>query len=118
MNTDRIQAAARDTDPSESWLAAGTVNRKVQMRHLLDVLEHMDRQGQLPATDGIIAVRASRMGYADSEQGLRSRRHEAVEIGLVKRADRQGISPTGRRASRWTLTDKGREAMRTMRRTA
>lgn len=107
MSEDIDQAYTREHDPIESLQAADSVNTGMQMEHLLNVMRILWELHRLPASDGDIYTAASKHGFSDTAQGLRSRRHEAVIAGWVKRVDRDGRTSTGRRCSRWTITCEG-----------
>lgn len=103
-------AKARATDPTTSQWAAETVRTRRQMCHLLKTLT--DLEYQFDDEPGYTDVRIYSYNtytnhYKDTAQGLRSRRADAVKLGLIEMADREGISPTGRACKRWKLTKKG-----------
>lgn len=103
-------AKARATDPTTSQWAAETVRTRRQMCHLLDTLWVLTELYPRPGyTDEYIYAKNLRT-HNDTAQGLRSRRADAVKLGLVEMADREGISPTGRACKRWKLTKKGKIA--------
>lgn len=100
-------AAARATDPTTSQWAAETVRTRQQMYHLLNTLRILTKNEPCYGyTDESIYAENIRR-YNDTPQGLRSRRADAVKLGLVKMVDRKGFSPTGRPCKRWALTPKG-----------
>lgn len=104
-------AAARSTDPCTSQWAAETVRSRRQMAHLLRVMGTAPDTSKTGAgsTDWEIYHGAIVLfGFTDTEQGLRSRRADAVKLGLVEMTDRMGMSPTGRACKRWRLTEKGK----------
>lgn len=103
-------AKARTTDPTTSQWAAETVRTRRQMCHLLKTL--MDLEHQCNDEPGSTDVRIYLYNkytnhYKDTAQGLRSRRADAVKLGLVEMADRLGKTDTGRACKRWKLTKKG-----------
>lgn len=103
-------AKARATDPTTSQWAAETVRTRRQMCHLLNTLQVLTEFDPHPGyTDEYIYEKNVRT-HNDTAQGLRSRRADAVKLGLVEMADREGISPTGRACKRWKLTKKGKIA--------
>lgn len=106
-------ATARSTDPDTSQWAAETVRTRRQMRHLISSMSalaecYSDKCGY---TDQEI-YNENKQYYHDTEQGLRSRRADAVWLGLVREVDCKGLSPTGRACKRWALTQKGRDVNR------
>jgi hypothetical protein len=98
--TDR--AVARRTDPDTSWAAAHSVTElREKQRLVYEILEHYG-----PLTDQGIA------GYyghdpslpIQSPSGLRTRRCELVDKGLVKDTGERVKLRTGRRAAVWRVT--------------
>ena len=106
-------AKARATDPTTSQWAAETVRTRKQMQHLINSMSALTQHyyPELGFTDRDIYDENVQY-HKDTEQGLRSRRADAVKLGLVKMADRKGFSPTGRPCKRWALTRKGRDIAR------
>lgn len=106
-------AAARSTDPDTSQWAAETVRTRRQMQHLINSMmaltEHYYPEREFTDRD---IYDENAQYHKDTEQGLRSRRAEAVKLGLVKMVDRKGFSPTGRACKRWALTSKGHDVAR------
>ena len=103
-------ARARLTDPSTSQWAAETVRTRRQMQHLINSMKALTEHyySDRGFTDRDI-YDENALYHKDTEQGLRSRRADAVKLGLVKMADRKGLSPTGRPCKRWALTPKGHD---------
>lgn len=103
-------AAARLTDPDTSQWAAETVRTRRQMQHLINSMRALTEHyySERGFTDRDIYDENVQY-HKDTEQGLRSRRADAVKLGLVKMADRKGFSPTGRPCKRWALTPKGHD---------
>lgn len=103
-------AAARSTDPCTSQWAAETVRTRKQMQHLITSMraltEHYYSERGFADRD---IYDENAQYHKDTEQGLRSRRADAVKLGLVKMVDRKGFSPTGRACKRWALTRKGHD---------
>lgn len=101
-------AAARLTDPDTSQWAADTVRTRRQMQHLINSMRALTEHyySERGFTDRDI-YDENALYHTDTEQGLRSRRADAVKLGLVKMVDRKGFSPTGRPCKRWALTPKG-----------
>lgn len=95
--------AARRTDPGTSHAAAATVRGVTETReHILEVLAYLD-QG---ATDEQIAevydqrVRAGAWRPV-SPSGLRTRRAELVDLGMVRDSGRTRLTESGRRSVVW-----------------
>lgn len=101
-------AKARATDPTTSQWAAETVRTRKQMQHLINSMRTLTEHyySDRGFTDRDIYDENVQY-HKDTEQGLRSRRADAVKLGLVKMIDRKGLSPTGRPCKRWALTNKG-----------
>lgn len=96
-------AHARSTDPVTSHEAADSVKNITELQTLiLAVLGGSDR----PMDDTRI-FNVCQFYMACTPQGCRSRRAELVRLGLVEAKDKEGISPTGRRANRWGLVSEG-----------
>ena len=103
-------AKTRATDPCTSQWAAQTVRTRQQMYHLLNTLRILTKNEPCSGyTDEYIYAENIRR-YNDTPQGLRSRRADAVKLGLVEMADRLGETETGRACKRWKLTNKGKIA--------
>ena len=104
---------ARVTDQDTSQWAAETVRTRRQMQHLINSMMALTEHyySERGFTDRDI-YDENALYHTDTEQGLRSRRADAVKLGLVKMADRKGFSPTGRHCKRWALTRKGRSVAR------
>jgi len=92
---------ARSTDPTTSWEATTTVTRISETQkailHLLTI----------EMTDSELVERyqlRSRVGLAPmaSDSGIRSRRHELAELGLVVQVG-EGKSAFGRRSLLWKV---------------
>lgn len=111
-----MTAYARNSDPTESFQAAESVNVAREMRILLTAMQGMLLHGELPADDSAIywKIRSRMPSWKATAQGIRSRRAEAVRRGFVKRVDRDGVTSTGRHCSRWSLTKKGVETVNTL----
>lgn len=99
----------RRTDPDTSKEAAGRAARITETR--LRILELLDSDdGYEMMTDDEIAASARAEGWFTSPSGLRTRRSELVESGLVADSGERSTLPTGRRAVLWRITEKGRQA--------
>lgn len=92
------EAHARLTDPDTSHAAAASVNVRRSQQQVLALL----REG--PATDQHLATRAYERGLTISPSGLRSRRHELVDAGLVEDTGLRERLPSGRHAAVWRAT--------------
>lgn len=103
-------AAARMTDPDTSQWAAETVRTRKQMQHLINSMRALTEHyySERGFTDRDIYDENVQY-HKDTEQGLRSRRADAVKLGLVEMADRLGETETGRACKRWKLTPKGHD---------
>ena len=91
------EAVARRTDPQESWDAARSV-RDIR-RSQAEVLSILRRFG--PLTDEAIAYRAHDVGIVQSPSGLRTRRRELVDLGLVLDTGRRAKTVSGRSTAIW-----------------
>jgi hypothetical protein len=89
------EAHARATDPATSHEAARSVKVRESQRQVLALL----RLG--PATDQELATRAYERGLRISPSGLRSRRHELVDAGLVEDTGRRAVLASGRKSAIW-----------------
>jgi hypothetical protein len=102
------QAHARTTDPGTSHEAAASLSaprvRKTQLR-LLVILATADD----PVDDTELAATYTRTwpGEYVSPSGLRTRRSELVDLGLVEDSGERVRLTSGRRAVLWRITDKG-----------
>ncbi len=90
----------RSTDPDTSLAAAesaltnaGTIRGRV-----LQLLEHY------ALTDDEILHRFQMLEWSGSPSGLRTRRAELVAAGLVRRAEQDGVTDSGRGCARWETT--------------
>lgn len=92
---------ARRTDPPESHAAAASVRNVTQAQAA--VLELLDRFG--PLTDLELAMRHSdETTDPVSPSGLRTRRAELTEAGLVYDTHERRESPSGRLCAVWAKT--------------
>lgn len=62
-----------------------------------------------PTTQENLTAMASKLGYTDTPQSLRSRMVELERAGYVHRIDRRGISSRKRPCWRWQFTKKGKD---------
>lgn len=98
----RTSLAARLTDPATSHAAAPPLGKVWQIQaRILDILtEHG------PAThDEIRDWYILRHGYGRgvSPASIRTRTSELHELGGVRAVDRDGVTPSGRSATRWDI---------------
>lgn len=92
---------ARRGDPSTSHEAAASVAHvRESQRLLLDVLANLG-----PSTDEGIALAAAAISWPISPSGLRTRRHELVELGLVYPTGEERRLVTGRWAKVWAVVE-------------
>lgn len=101
------EALTRTGDPQTSFDAAASVDVSTQMNHLCRSMWLASRRNRRPVTDTEIRAAAWALNFKDTSQGLRSRRSTLQRSGLVEAIDREGISPNGRKATRWLFTDAG-----------
>jgi len=105
---DDYEAWARRSDPETSWEAARSQSSekiRISQRDLLSVL--LERG---PITDtGLVEAytELARRGEVieQSPSGIRTRRHELVDRGLVVDTGEKQVLPTGRRAILWDVWD-------------
>ena len=90
---------ARFTDPSTSHQAAQSVN------NITDTKRHILYALTTPATDLelIERYRSSLLSPKASDSGIRSRRAELVDEGLVKDSGARVVLPSGRKAIIWQV---------------
>lgn len=90
-------AIARSTDPQHSHDAAETVDSNRNRRLLLDFMRTLN----LSYTDEEIRLWYRAKNYPwQSDSGLRTRRRELVDRGLVVE-DGEGVTASGRRCAKW-----------------
>jgi hypothetical protein len=91
---------ARITDPVTSHEAAATVrNLTATMEGIVTVLKHRG-----PQPDDMIARYYSLSGFPyASPSGLRSRRAELVDLGIIEPSGEFAKTPSGRRTIVWRL---------------
>lgn len=78
------------------------------LRHVITVLHLIEE----PTTQERLTATASKLGYTDTPQSLRSRMVELERAGYVHRVDRNGVSSHDRPCWRWQLTRKGEDLIR------
>jgi hypothetical protein len=102
---DRHTPRARRTDPATSHAAARSVRdlRESQLAVLLTFHKHGPMHDELLVT---------RYDYGDaprqSDSGLRTRRRELYDLGLLRSAGLTAKTVCGRDSAVWELTDQGR----------
>lgn len=104
-------ARARRDDPGTSSAAAASVHDLTEKQW--GVLRLMPTDRGVTDPQILLAYHAARRTSPratpkQSESGLRTRRSELVEAGMVVAAG-DVVGDTGRRFTVWTLTDKGRQ---------
>lgn len=100
------RAHARRTDPATSHAAAAGISaddiRSTQQEVLLLLLD-------APAADHQLQERAEARGIVQSPSGLRTRRSELAELGLVEdTGERTERTPRHGPSTVWALTKRGR----------
>lgn len=92
-----VYTRARNTDPSTSREAAASVLRiRETQQHILDTLRTHG-----PLTDEQISHVAFEEGWYTSPSGLRTRRAELVEKGLIADSGERHRTASGRRTIIW-----------------
>lgn len=94
---------ARNTDPVTSDLAAESVRNVTETQWF--ILRCLKRPR--PDHELIEAYRAYKTAPYASESGIRSRRAELVERGMVRDSGKRITTRTGRKAIVWELTSRG-----------
>lgn len=97
---DEPKAKARATDPETSHEAAASVKVRESQRDVLKVLREFG-----PLTDMGISRWSHKFGIRQSPSGLRTRRKELVNKGLVEWTGRWERLPSGRRARVWRVIE-------------
>lgn len=94
--------AARLTDPATSHAAAPPLGKVWQIQ--ARVLDILTAQGPL-THDEIHAQYVLRHGFGrgSSETSIRTRTSELHDLGGVRAVDRDGVTPSGRSATRWDI---------------
>lgn len=86
---------ARRTDPETSIAAARSVKVTEMQGHVLDALDDS------PCTDEELIARIQDAGIKATPQGVRSRRAELVEKGLVEFSGKWGHTHLGNKSRVW-----------------
>lgn len=94
-----MTAVARATDPDTSHEAAMSVSNYISVQHA--ILDIVARWG--PLTDEAIAQHMASVPMRTTPSGLRTRRKELVEQGMLRANPRKVRISTGRLATRWEL---------------
>jgi hypothetical protein len=96
---DEVHAVARRGDPETSWQAAESVKdiRGSQQ----EVLSLFRCHG--PMTDEEVSYAAKREGVIQSPSGLRTRRRELVDLGLLQASSRRSRTASGRSTIIWEV---------------
>jgi hypothetical protein len=100
-------ADARQSDPIESHEARDSISNEMLAESQAEVLAILCLYGPQPDHD-IQTIHELRQGFGATEvllsgQRLRTARHELVELGMVRKSDIPGVTPSGRRASVWAV---------------
>lgn len=97
---------ARSTDPSTSHEAAASVVDLTGKQHAVLAVFH--RHGAMHDEDLLNAYDVAPDVPEQSDSGLRTRRHELVEQGLLEDSGRRASTEAGRQSIIWRITDRGR----------
>jgi len=98
----RIRPAdARPTDPQTSWDAARSLTDEDISDTQREILEVFAVIG--PMTDEELIEMAETMGMRRSPSGIRTRRNELVETGIVEDTGQRRPTRSGRQAVVWDL---------------
>lgn len=105
------EARARRSDPPTSHAAAGSVGdlRESQRAVLTCFLENGPMHDEQ-----LVSVYTARCTPRQSTSGLRTRRHELAELGLLSATGDLAQTTYGRDSAVWGLTDKGRQQAETL----
>lgn len=96
------RAVARHSDPDTSWAAARSLGDLTESQAQVFAILH--EHG--PLMDYEIEQHARKMGSTQTPSGLRSRRGELVEAGLVEWTGRKGVKPdTGNESRIWAARE-------------
>jgi len=91
---------ARSTDPQTSWEAANSVTRFSITKTRAAILRVLTNEG--PLTDEQIAEQLADLSHT-SPSGLRTRRKELVNAGMVRDSGQRKKMSSGRSAIVWEL---------------
>lgn len=110
---DEPEAKARTTDPETSHAAAESLSADDLRDSQADVLLFFNSY-QNGMTDEEFVDRALSAGMSQSRSGLRTRRSELVDLGLMEDAGERRETRSGREAIVWRVTDAGRTVCSTL----
>ena len=100
-------AHARNTDPQTSHDAAASVTNVTETkRAILNLLQNAITDDEL--IDRFYEYMDSGLVRHASPSGIRSRRKELVDAGLVYDTGLRGKTPSGRSSIIWLITDAGK----------
>lgn len=100
------QAHARNTDPETSHMAADGVDVGRTKRLILNALRVLRENGEEPVKADSLTTFIQRFGNNVSDSGVRSRLAELIREGRVEVADKNGLTPSGRRCRRYRIADQ------------
>ena len=96
-------AFARATDPETSHAAARSLDRHAIRDSQQEVLDTLRERG--PLTDrALVAILFDANGKSQSPSGIRTRRSELWDLGLVADTGQRHTAPSGRREIVWAAT--------------
>lgn len=95
---DRRRAHTRRSDPETSREAAATVEVRESQNQVMDVFGLHEAM-----TDTDLILHAETMDIQQSPSGLRTRRRELVDLGMLYNTGQREILPSGRRSIVWGL---------------
>lgn len=101
-------ALARTLDPATSHQAAASIiDSRPTMKLIMDILRHGAASDEVIAYvyDGLVSAGRAPMA---SPSGLRSRRSELVDLGMVEDSGQRTTLMTNRKAIVWQLTEVAR----------
>lgn len=104
-----VNPRGRNSDPSTSHLAAASVGDLTGKQ--MAVLRVFRRHGRMHDEDLLLAYDVTPDVPAQTESGLRTRRHELVEQGLLADSGRKATTDAGRPTIVWRITLAGRDAL-------
>ncbi|CAN5870036.1 hypothetical protein BH24ACT15_BH24ACT15_29980 [soil metagenome] len=106
-----VSMKARNTDPETSHEAGGSVTElRTKQRLVLLTLRYRPATDEAMVSDYHGAERYGREPQSDS--GLRTRRRELADKGLVEDTGERLKTVSGRNAIVWGVTEAGREVLR------
>lgn len=96
---------ARPSDPHTSHDAAMSLDARFVRQSQAAILRVLREHGPLTDSALIDCYRASREQPAQSDSGIRSRRAELCEVGLVADTGRRARLPSGRLSIMWQVIE-------------